>query len=298
MENAPSRTAFGTAFARAVHLRVDDPPPVLGDGVAERLLPGYQQRYIRRLGALTRFWRGYYIRQADAFTALRSQVVVRSRYAEDALAAAHDGGTERYVILAAGLDTFALRQPASPMAMARATAIEVLEIDHPATQGWKRELLRTRGLDVPAELAFLPIDFETESLAGAWPTRPAPDFVSWLGATYYLTRDAIAGTLETLTAATAPGSRLVLDYWSARPPTAAGNLLLWGTRMAVALQQEPMLSFFEPEEIESLAAAAGWSVLENLDAADQNERYLHGRRDGLVVPSFAHLLQIERTADD
>ena len=293
MEDTPSRTALGTAFARAWHLRIDDPPPVLDDAVAERLLPGYQQRYIRRLGALTRFWRGYYIRQADAFTALRSQVVVRSRYAEQALATARGEGAERYVILAAGLDTFALRQPVAPTAM----VIEVLEIDHPATQGWKRELLRSRGLDVPAELAFLPIDFETESLADAWPARPAPDFVSWLGATYYLTRDAIAGTLETLAAATAPGSRIVLDYWSDRPPTAAGNLLLWGTRMAVALQQEPMLSFFEPEEIESLAAAAGWSMVENLDAADQNERYLQGRRDGLVVPSFAHLLQLERTAD-
>lgn len=289
MENAPSRTAFGTAFARAVHLRLDDPPPVLDDAVAERLLPGYQQRYIRRLGALTRFWRGYYIRQADAFTALRSQVVVRSRYAEDALTASRSEGTGRYVILAAGLDTFALRQPAP--------TVEVLEIDHPATQGWKRELLRSRGLDVPAELGFLPIDFETESLADVWPTRPAPDFVSWLGATYYLTQDAIAGTLETLAAATAPGSRLVLDYWSAQPPTAAGNLLLWGTRMAVALQQEPMLSFFEPNEIGSLAADAGWSVAENLSAADQNRRYLHGRRDGLVVPSFAHLLQLERNAD-
>jgi methyltransferase (TIGR00027 family) len=181
--------------------------------------------------------------------------------------------------------------------MARATAIEVLEIDHPATQGWKRELLRTRGLDLPAQLAFLPIDFETESLADAWPARSAPDFVSWLGATYYLTRDAIAGTLETLAAGTAPGSRLVLDYWSEQPPTAAGNLLLWGTRMAVALQQEPMLSFFEPDEIEALAADTGWSVVENLTAAGQNQRYLHARQDGLVVPSFAHLLQLTRTAD-
>jgi len=290
LEDAPSRTALGTAFARAWHRRVDDPPTVLDDPVAERLLPAYQQRYLRRLGALARFWRGYYLRQADAFTALRSQVVVRSRYAEDALAAARDRGVGRYVILAAGLDTFALRQPVAP--------IDVLEIDHPATQGWKQELLQTRDIDLPAELAFLPVDFEAVSLAEVWPARQAPDFVSWLGATYYLTRETIAGTLETLAACTAPGSRLVLDYWSAHPPTAAGNLLLWGTRLAVALQQEPMLSFFDPDDIECLAAEAGWEVVENLTPAEQNERYLAQRSDGLVVPSFAHLLQLANRAAD
>ena len=288
MEDAPSRTALGTAFARAWHRRVDAPPPVFDDPVAERLLPAYQQRYLRRLGALARFWRGYYLRQADAFTALRSQVVVRSRYAEDALDAARDQGVGRYVVLAAGLDTFALRQPEEP--------IDVLEIDHPATQGWKRELLHARGIDRPAGLTFLPVDFETVSLADVWPACESPDFVSWLGATYYLTRDAIASTLETLATCTAPGSRLVLDYWSAHPPTAVGNLLLWGTRLAVALQQEPMVSFFEAEDIEDLAADAGWDILENLTPAAQNEGYLAGRDDRLVVPSFAHLLQLVNSA--
>jgi len=289
LEDAPSRTAFGTAFARAVHGRIDDAPAVLDDAVAERLLPGYQQRYVRRLGRLSRFWRSYYVRQADAFTALRSQVAVRCRYAEDALAEARADGAERYVILAAGLDTYALRQSPPP--------IEVLEIDHPATQRWKQDLLRDRGMDLPPELDFLPLDFETVQLSDVWPVRPAPDFVSWLGATYYLSRDAIRNTLAALAACTAPGSRIVFDYWSAHPPTAAGNLLLWGTRLAVALQQEPMLSFFDPDEIETLAGDAGWRVTEHLTPAAQNERYLAGRQDGLVVPSFAHLLQLTNAAE-
>ena len=195
----------------------------------------------------------------------------------------------RCVILAAGLETFALRQPAPP--------IEVLEIDHPATQGWKQELLRARGIALPAELAFLPVDFETVRLGDVWPGRDAPDFVSWLGATYYLSPDAIRGTLETLSRCTVPGSRIVFDYWSAHPPTAAGNLLLWGTRLAVALQQEPMVSFFEPAEIEALAVESGWAVAENLGPDEQNERYLPDRRDGLVVPSFAHLLHLARLDD-
>lgn len=290
MENTPSRTAFGTAFARAWHRRVDDPPAVFDDPVAERLLPAYQQRYLRRVGALTRFWRRYYLRQADAFSVLRSQVAVRSRYTEDALAAARDAGAGRYVILAAGLDTYALRQPAPP--------IEVLEIDHPATQGWKRELLRARGIALPAELEFLPVDFETVRLGDVWPVRESPDFVSWLGATYYLTADAIRGTLQTLAECAASGSRVVFDYWSAHPPTAAGNLLLWGTRLAVALQQEPMVSFFEPGEIEALAVEAGWTVAENLGPEEQNRRYLADRQDGLIVPSFAHLLQLVRQNGD
>lgn len=289
MDDAPSRTAFGTAFARAVHRRIDDAPAVLDDAVAERLLPAYQQRYIRRLGRLSRLWRSYYVRQADAFTALRSQVVVRCRYAEDALAEARADGAERYVILAAGLDTFALRQ--SP------PAIGVLEIDHPATQRWKQDLLRNRGMDLPPELELLPVDFETVQLGDVWPVRTAADFVSWLGATYYLSRDAIRNTLATLAACTAPGSRIVFDYWSAHPPTAAGNLLLWGTRLAVALQQEPMLSFFDPDEIETLAMDTGWSVTEHLTPATQNERYLAGRQDGLAVPSFAHLLQLTNAAE-
>lgn len=289
MDDAPSRTAFGTAFARAVHRRIDDAPAVLDDAVAERLLPAYQQRYIRRLGRLSRFWRRYYVGQADAFTALRSQVVVRCRYAEDALAEARTHGAGRYVILAAGLDTFALRQPPPP--------IDVLEIDHPATQRWKQDLLQSRGLELPPELDFLPVDFEAVSLSEIWPGRPSPDFISWLGATYYLSRDAIRNTLATLAACTAPGSRIVFDYWSAHPPTAAGNLLLWGTRLAVALQQEPMLSFFDPDEIETLAMDTGWSVTEHLTPAAQNERYLAGRQDGLVVPSFAHLLELTNAAE-
>lgn len=272
-----------------MHRRIDDEAAILDDPVAERLLPGYQQRYIRRLGRLSRFWRGYYVRQADAFTALRSQVVVRCRYAEDCLAEARARGAARYVILAAGLDTYALRQSPPP--------IDVLEIDHPATQRWKQDLLQTRGIDLPPELDFLPLDLETVPLGDVWPVRPTPDFVSWLGATYYLSRDAIRNTLATLAACTAPGSRMVFDYWSAHPPTAAGNLLLWGTRLAVAVQQEPMLSFFDPEEIEALVADTGWSVTEHLTPAAQNERYLAGRQDGLIVPSFAHLLQLTNAAE-
>lgn len=285
LDDAPSLTALATAVARAAHRYVDDPPAVFDDPVAERLLPAYQQRYLQRIGALSRFWRRNYFRQSDAFSALRAQVVVRSRYAEDALADSREHGAARYVVLAAGADTFALRQ--------EPRGIAVLEIDHPATQRWKRELLERRGLAEPAGLTFLPLDFETTALADVWPASRQPDFISWLGTTYYLSRDAIAETLGTLAGVTAPGTRLVLDYWRERPPTLAGNLLLWGARFAVALQQEPMRSFFEPDEIETLVTDTGWQLREHLTAPEQNARYLSGRSDGLTVPSFAHLLELE-----
>ncbi len=280
----PSRTAYATALARAIHSAVDDPPPVLADNQAIRLLPSAQRRYIRRLAALPKsVWRPLR-RRYPAFTAMRAQVVSRARYGEDQLRAARNAGASRYVVLGAGLDTFALRQPPP--------AIEVLEIDHPATQRWKRSLLAQRGIEVPASLSFLPIDFERASLAELYPESAGPDFIAWLGVTYYLSREGIATTLSSLAEHTQPGTRLVLDYWTAAPRDYSAPLL-WGTRLAVALQGEPMRSFFEPADIETLAVNAGWRVLENLDAEAQRQRYLAKRRDGLVVPAFAYLLLLE-----
>lgn len=281
---APSQTAFATAYMRAVHVNLDGPPPVLNDRVAFRLLPTYMQRVIRHQKVVASGWSRRLRVRDPAATAMRSQIVVRARYAEDCLKEAHERGAERYVLLGAGLDSYALRQPGS--------GIEVLEIDHPATQRWKRHLLARRGLEEPDGLTYLSVDFERESLSDAWIESDQPDFVSWLGTTYYLSRNGIRATLEAVAGRTRKGSQLVLDYWDARPRTI--DPLLWGTRIAVALQGEPMRSLFEPEEIESLARTAGWRIVDNLTAADQNKRYLSHRKDGLSVPAFAHLLRLER----
>ncbi len=223
---------------------------------------------------------------ADAFGAMRAQIVVRSRYAEDLLAQARRRDCCRYVLLGAGLDTFAFRQPQP--------AIAVLEIDHPATQRWKRQLLARRGIAEPAVLDWLAVDFERSTLEAAWIDAPGPELVAWLGTTYYLTRAALERTLAVLAERTKAGSGLVLDYWREPPVLDASAPLLWGTRLAVALQQEPMHSFFTPEEIVSLAEASGWRVREHLSPRQQNQRYLARRSDRLRVPSFAHLLHLER----
>ncbi len=277
---------MATAFIRAVHVYIDESPPVFDDQVAYKLLPAYQRRFITRLAALSQPWLRSYRQRRSMFTTMRAQVVVRARYAEDVLSKARKTGVNRCVVLAAGLDTFAFRQ-SDP-------CIEVVEIDHPATQRWKRDLLAERGIAEPNELKFRPVDFEQESLADAWIDAASPDFISWLGTTYYLTREAITSTLTTLAERTQPGSQLVLDYWREPPPTDATSPLLWGTRIAVALQQEPMRSFFDPQEIEALAVSTGWQVRENCTPTEQDHRYLATRSDRLSVPSFAYLLQLVR----
>jgi methyltransferase (TIGR00027 family) len=286
LEAQPSQTAMATAFLRAVHGYIDDPPPILDDRPAFELLPSYQRRFIMRLGALSSRWQKFYRQKYDPFTNMRTHVVVRARYAEDALTRARVSGVTRYVILAAGLDTFALRQAAP--------CIDIVEIDHPATQRWKRELLADRDIAEPPEVSFLPVDFESESLADRWIDNPQPDFISWLGVTYYLTEDAIVNTLTFLATHTAPGSQIVLDYWSSTPATDSGSQLLLSTRFAVALLSEPMRSFFDPQEIEALAIAAGWQIAEQCPPQAQARRYLANREDRLMLPPFAHLLHLKR----
>jgi len=286
LDARPSTTALATASVRALHLHVDDLPPVFDDHIALRLLPAYQRRFIRRLGALPKPLLSRYRRRYQMLTTMRAQVIVRARYAEDALRSAREAGADRYLVLAAGLDTFALRR-AEP-------AIEVVEIDHPATQRWKRKLLAERGINEPAALTFQPIDFERQSLADFLIEAAAPDFISWLGTTYYLSRQAITSTLTILAERTQPGTELVLDYWQEPPLTDPGSPLLWGTRIAVALQQEPMRSFFDPAGIAALAESSGWQIRENCPPREQNRRYLDSRSDGLKVPSFAHLLHLTR----
>jgi methyltransferase (TIGR00027 family) len=283
----PSQTATTTAFLRALHLVADDQPYVFEDTVAIEFLPGPQQHFLSRLGALPESWRPIFRQRRSALTRMRAQVLLRSRIAEDALAAARRDGIGRYLVLAAGLDTFALRQESA------ASRLPVIELDHPATQRWKHDWMRNHRSGLPGDLELRAIDFERQTLADVLDRPERAQFVSWLGTSYYLTRPAITATLADLAALSPPRSRLVMDYWRQAPRfEAADAALLWGTRLATALQQEPMKSFFEPDDMAALATASGWQVAANLTATDQNERYLRGRRDGLQVPSFACLLEL------
>lgn len=287
----PSRTAVATAFLRALHRVVDDAPAVFDDTHATLLLPGIQARFLERLARLPRSWTALYRQRYSGLTGIRSHVVVRARYAEDALADAARRGAARCVVLAAGLDTYALRSSGL------AARLPVVEIDHPATQAWKRRLFMDRGLD-EAAVQWAPVDFEHEGIESALGHEPVHQFVSWLGATYYLSRDAIAGTLAALARCSKPGSELVLDYWREPPLFDPAAVLLWGTRVATAYQREPMRSFFAPAAMEALAIRCGWRVREHCAPVIQEARYLTGRRDGLAVAPFAYLLHLERDSTD
>ncbi|MEV0463456.1 class I SAM-dependent methyltransferase [Nocardia tengchongensis] len=274
-DTGPSRTAMMAAAARAAHLIVDDAPHLFHDTVAESLLG-------ERAAELLSYHRDS--GDHPVLSGTRSQVSVRSHYTEDRLAA---GGFEQYVILGAGLDTFAYRSPL-------AERVAVYEVDHPATQGWKRELLAAAGLGT-ATVAFAGVDFESDDLVAALTahgfdlTRPA--LVSWLGVTMYLTEPAIAATLDTLSRL-APGSELVMEY--ALLPELydePGRVFAQFARLATAQQGEPMRSFFSPESVTALLRRHGFTAAEHISQREAVDAALWQRTDGLQPVDFCRIVR-------
>ena len=196
----PSQTALRAAAARAAHLIVDDEPALHRDTLAYALLGERAEELV-----------GYHRAHGDhlVLRTARTAATTRSRFTEDRLAEAVRRGTTQYVLLGAGLDSFAYRcEPAGPL--------RVFEVDHPASQAAKRRCLAAAGVTEPPHVAFVPADFETASPlqrladAGFDPGRPA--LVSWLGVTMYLSRTAIAAVLAEV-GGLAPGTELVGDYF-------------------------------------------------------------------------------------
>ena len=217
-------------------------------------------------------------RLLKVFRPIHTENILRIRYAEDRLREAVGAGVGQYVILGAGLDTFALRQGEL------ADRLRIFEVDHPASQAMKRERLLAINGSVPANLVLVPVDFETErldeKLSEAGFDRGAPAFFSWLGTTYYLTKEAIRDTLERVSAVTAPGSRIVLDYKYPRRLIPEQSLLFADkVDQFVAKRGEPMRSTFAPEELTAELARAGFSQLDNVPPDEQAQRYLQGRSD-------------------
>ena len=217
----------------------------------------------------------------------------RARYNEDRLSDAIDKGISQYVIVGAGLDTFALRRPDLQ------GRLRVFELDHPVTQALKRDPLGQAALALPPHLHFCPADFERESIgASLCPVTIRPwgsDVLHQLGVTYYLTREAISNTLTSIGTVAAPNSELVLDY-------ADSAVLLRSNQsprirdLFVRLQSvgEPLISGFNPRTLTEELAALGFELLEDLDAKAQEARYFAGRVDGLRPVEFGHLAHARR----
>ncbi|HEX9343073.1 MAG TPA: class I SAM-dependent methyltransferase [Actinomycetota bacterium] len=284
-ERQPSQTAMMAAAARAAHLVVDNEPYIFQDSVAMPLLGDLGEEIV-----------AYHRASGDhvVLSSTRAQVTARSRYTEDRLAelVLTDHVLTQYVILGAGLDTFAYRAP-----LALATRLRVFEVDHPATQRWKRDLLAAAQLTpvAPDGLAFVGTDFETDPLtgrltaAGFDPAQPA--LVSWLGVTFYLTRDAIVATLGTL-GSLAPGTELVVEY--ALPPElrdARGAAYAEFALPAAAERGEPWLTFLTPEDMSTLLRTHGFEVVKHLRQHDAIDPALWQRSDALRPADVCRLVR-------
>lgn len=254
---------------RAAHQIHDEPPLVFEDPFAVRVLPPHIQLEIQRTPAASR---------KPYSAAMRAFVVCRARFAEDVLAdGVRENGVRQALILGAGLDTFALRNPYPNL--------RVFEVDHPATQSWKRELLAAAGLGAPETLSFVPVDFERQwlrqQLLHAGFDFAIPTAIAWLGVVPYLTREAFAATARVLGRVPA-GSSLVFDYSLPREALPrVEQLMLDSLAARVAQAGEPFQLFFTPESLVEELAPHELGVVEDLDSAALNARYLAGRKDGL-----------------
>jgi methyltransferase (TIGR00027 family) len=267
MQETFSRTALRVAMRRAAH-QILDWPLVLEDPYAFRILPPEAAADVRTAAAGE---------QHHFAKAMRAFMAVRSRFAEDEFARAVAAGVRQYVALGAGLDTFAWRNPH------RECGVRVFEVDHPATQAWKRGLMEQGSLPEPLATVYVPVDFERESLASrlgeAGFDAGEPAFFSWLGVVPYLTLDAFRGTLRFF-GAMATGSGVVFDY--ALPREALGESerrVLDELSARVAKVGEPFQLFFTPAQLSEELRSVGWRVLADLGGAEIRSRYFPGREE-------------------
>jgi len=273
MEHArPSRTALRVALRRAAHQLYDARPLVFEDPIAVPILGATYAEELHRTPTPEPD------QKARPFSVgLRAFLVARSRYAEDLLARAVEGDVTQYVLLGAGLDTFAHRNPYP--------GLRVFEVDHPATQQWKRELLQGSGLPMPPSLTYAPVDFERQSLPeqlrAAGFDDSIPTFFAWLGVVPYLTLPAFRATIG-FVAAQQTGSGLIFDYGQPRSALPLREQLARDSLASrVQLVGEPFQLFFTPSEIATELAA--FHTLEDLGSAEINARYFTGRTDALKL---------------
>ncbi|MBL1112947.1 class I SAM-dependent methyltransferase [Streptomyces sp. 110] len=274
---APDSTAVRTALWRAMHVQVDPPPHVLEDEIGLRLAaPGAD-------------WRRRPDMDPAATRGFRAAMVARARFIEDLIAERVGHGVTQYVILGAGLDTFAQRRPET------ASRLRVFEVDQPGPQAWKRHRLDELGYGVPDWLHLVPVDFEASEdwlkrLAAAGFDAGRPAVIVSTGVTMYLTEDAIAATLRQI-AGLAPGSTLAMTFLL--PIDLLDDADRPGFRASMEGAQAsgtPFISFYKPPEMLALAREAGFEDVRHVSGASLAERYFADRTDGLRPSSGEDLL--------
>jgi methyltransferase (TIGR00027 family) len=303
-DGSASRTALSTALMRALHTRKDR-PQLIDDPWGDTLVaPAEKTALYRRILAGARpetraKFEALGSEQAVIDIALRAHpsyggVVVRSRYAEDALEAAVRHGVQQYVLIGAGFDSFIVRQPLF------AREVEIFEIDHPATQAMKRERLAACGAAIPPNVRFVPADLAAESLAPVLArcgfSRIVPAFFSWLGVTIYLTRETNLATLAGIAKSSAPGSEVVFTYIDQRALEDGASDTMGRMRAARAAENEPWVSGFDPATLGDDLRALGLELVEDLGSVGLSERYVAGRTDGLLLGKAGHIARVRVVA--
>jgi len=278
---APESTAVRVALWRALHVLADAPPHVLADEI------GLQ------LAAPDAGWRARGDMDPNMTQRFRAAIVARARFIEDLVVEEAEHGVDQYVILGAGLDSFAQRRPEL------AAKLRVFEIDQPGPQAWKRARLIELGYGVPDWLRLVPVDFEAgedwlEPLAADGFDLARPAVVVSTGVSMYLTREAIAALLRRI-ASLAPGSTLAMTY--ILPLELADPAERPGLEAAVRgarASGTPFLSFFTPPEMLALALESGFREADQVSGVELSQRYFAGRTDGLGASGAEELL-IART---
>jgi len=291
-DGRPSSTAIAAAMLRAAHWLLDGEPKILKDNLALEL-SGFESEAALR-AALDKMQAEFAQRASPDLAHslvrhLRASVTLRSRYTEDELSRAIARGIRQYVILGAGLDSFAYRRRDLE------EIVRVFEVDYPATQQWKRTRLGELQIVLPPNLTFIPIDFEQQPLTEALRTgdyRPhEPAFFSWLGVTGYLTEEAIFKTLQEVTAM-APGSEIVFGYGVREALLDEESRQMRAViKAGVAARGEPILSLFEPANLAARVKEVGFAQVWDFGPEAANARYFAGRADGLCVASLTHLMK-------
>ena len=267
----PDHTAVRVALWRALHVLVDAPPHVLADTV------GLQ------LAAPDAAWRARPDMDPERTRTMRAAIVARARFVEDLVV---ERGVAQYVLLGAGLDTFAQRRAE--------TAVRVFEIDQPGTQAWKRRRLGELDLAMPT---FVPVDFEAGHAwwprlvdAGFDPATPA--LVASTGVSMYLARETNAKMLRDVAGALAPGSALAMTFMIPIELVAdpEERMIRGFAEQGAANSGTPFISFYAPDEIAAAAREAGFRTATAIDADDYTARYFANRSDGLRPAASEQLL--------
>jgi len=278
----PESTAARVALWRALHLQVDSPPHVFEDDIGLKLV------------APADGWRQRPDMHPQGTSPFRASIVARARFIDDLVAEQAGRGVGQYVILGAGLDTFAQRHAEL------ASGLRIFEVDPPGPQSWKRQRLIELGFGVPEWLRLVPVDFEAgdawwQKLTAAGFDASRPAVVASTGVSMYLSVDAIVATLRQV-AALAPGSTLAMSFLlpleHADPDVRPG---LEMAEKAARASGTPFISFFTPAEMLALARDAGFREVQHVSAAMLTERYFAGRTDGFRPPSHAEELLLATT---